>query len=105
MDAFRNILPQRRASESFAIEHQSKRATVTIGYFPDGSIGEVFITSPKIGSDFEAIARDGAVLISLAIQHRVPLHIMRHAITREEDGSASTILGAVIDKLIEDMPP
>jgi len=47
----------------------------------------------------EAIARDAAVLLSIAIQHHVPLDILRHAITREQDGSASSIIGKVVDEL------
>jgi ribonucleoside-diphosphate reductase alpha chain len=98
----RNVLPQRRASETFEVEHGSKRCAVTVGFYGDGSLGEVFVTAPKAGSELEAIARDGAVLLSIAIQHRVPLDVMRHAITREGDGRASTIIGAVIDRLVAD---
>jgi hypothetical protein len=38
-------------------------------------------------------------LLSIAIQHRVPLDILRHAITREQDGTASSIIGKVVDEL------
>lgn len=98
----RNILPQRRAAENFAVEQDGQRAVVTIGYYPDGSVGEVFINAPKVGSSLESTARDGAVLISLGLQYGVPLDVMRHAITRNTDGSASTIVGAAIDKLAEE---
>ena len=72
---------------------------VTLGRYLDGSIGEVFISGAKAGSDVEAVARDGAVLLSIALQFGVPLEIIRHAITREQDGTPSTIIGAVIDRL------
>jgi ribonucleoside-diphosphate reductase alpha chain len=97
----RQPLPQRRASEMFELCHGGKRATfhVTLGRYPDGRVGEVFITGSKSGSDLEANVRDTAILVSLALQHGVPLATMAAAITREGDGSASTVIGVVLDKL------
>lgn len=92
-------LPQRRAAETFELRHGQQAVTVTTGYYADGTLGEVFVSAPKAGSSMEAIARDAAVLLSIAIQHRVPLDILRHAITREQDGSASSIIGKVVDVL------
>ena len=40
-------------------------------FLHDGALGEVFINSRKTGGDVEAIARDAAVLLSLALQHGV----------------------------------
>ena len=82
---------------------------ITIGRYPAAQnhrVGEVFIAGSKSGTGFEAVARDGAILLSLALQHGVELETIKHAITRERDGAASTIVGAVVDKLIEmDAPP
>ncbi len=99
----RNTLPPRRAAETFELEHGNLGSgfTVTVGYYQDGTIGEVFISGAKSGFDVEAIARDGAVLLSLALQFGVPLDTIRHAITRREDGTAMSIVGAVVDKLGE----
>ncbi len=101
MTSTRMLLPHRRAGENFEMTHGGKntRFTITVGHYPDGSVGEVFISGAKAGSEVDAVARDGAVLLSLALQHGVPLETIRHAITREADGSASTIVGAVVDRL------
>jgi hypothetical protein len=96
----RHPLPQRRAAETFELRHRRQTVSVSVGYYADGSVGEVFITAAKAGSELEAVARDGAVLLSIAVQHRVPLNDMRNAITREADGSASTVIGAVLDRLV-----
>ena len=64
-------------------------------------IGEVFISGSKAGSTTEAVARDGAVLLSIALQHGVPLETIKHALTREGNGTPSTIIGAVVDRLTE----
>jgi hypothetical protein len=101
MPASRDTLPLRRACETFELHHggQNNRFHITVGRYPDGRPGECFISGAKTGSDLEATARDGAVLLSIALQHGVPLEIIGHAITREADGSPSTILGAVVDRL------
>lgn len=101
MTASRRPLPQRRSAENFDIEHNGHRAVVTVGRYDDRSIGEVFISGHKVGSELEATARDGAVLISIALQYGVPLEVLRHALTRNEDGTASTLVGAVVDRLAD----
>jgi hypothetical protein len=98
----RRTLPARRYAEAFELRHGGKAATfhVCLGYYPDGRVGEVFITGSKSGTEVEANVRDGAILVSLALQHGVPLAVMRNAITREGDGTASTIIGRVLDTLV-----
>jgi hypothetical protein len=101
MTSHRKTLPNRREGEGFEIRHRGQRTPfiITLGKYQDGSIGEVFITGSKSGSEFDAVARDGAILLSLALQHGVPVETMKHAMTREPDGSASSIIGAVVDRL------
>ena len=68
----RRTLPQRRAAETFNLRFWNQSFTVTVGFYPDGTPGEVFIDGCKTGNDIESIARDAAVVLSLAIQHGVP---------------------------------
>ena len=75
---------------------------VTVGYYTSEEIGEIFISGAKAGSDMDALCRDAAILLSLAIQHGVSLDLIKRAITREANGDASTIIGAVVDKLVAD---
>lgn len=100
----RNALPQRRRSDTFEVAFGgfNKTHTITVGYYDDGSIGEVFITGGKSGEQLEAIARDGAVLLSLALQHGVSIDTISHAITRDSQGQPQTIVGAVVDRLRSD---
>lgn len=99
MTADRITLPQRRANETFDIRHEGIQFVVTLGFYRNGKIGEVFITGPKAGSHMDGIARDAAVLLSLALQHRVPLDTIAHAITRNADATASTVIGRIVDKM------
>ena len=84
------------------VVHWSQPFAVTVGFFDDGAPGEVFVNSRKPGGDVEAIARDAAVLLSLALQHGVPVETIRHAVTRCSDGSPVSILGAVVDRISAD---
>jgi len=38
----RRVLPQRRAAETFDLRFWSQNFTVTVGFFDDGTPGEVF---------------------------------------------------------------
>jgi hypothetical protein len=52
----------------------------------------------------EATARDAAIVLSIAVQYGVPLEPIRHAVTRNADGSPSSIIGAVLERLAEKDP-
>jgi hypothetical protein len=92
----RRTLPHRRASETFDLRFWNQSFTVSVGFYPDNLLGEVFIDSHKTGGDVEAIARDAAVVISLALQHGVAVESIQHAVTRCSNGLPASIVGAVI---------
>jgi hypothetical protein len=104
----RTRLPDRRTTETFTLVHADKTYTVSVGYFVVNTLmhdkvlngpAEVFISGTKAGSDVEAVARDGAVLLSIALQYGVPLTIIQGAITRGRSDEPMTIVGAVVDLL------
>ena len=97
----REPLPLRRASETFELAFGGLALphTITIGFYDDGRIGEIFINGGKSGEVVEAIARDSAVVLSMALQHGVPIETIAHAITRNSQGEPQTIIGAIIDVL------
>ena len=99
----RRALPARRSSDTFEIPFGglNRRHTITVGYYDSGEIGEVFISGGKSGEAVEAIARDGAVLLSIALQYGASLDTIRHAITRDSQDQPQSIVGAVVDRLVE----
>jgi ribonucleoside-diphosphate reductase alpha chain len=99
MIAARKLLPHRRHHEVRNLDLNGIRFTIGIGRFPDGALAEVFIDAGKAGSSIDGVARDGAILVSLLLQHRVPLAAIRHSITRNPNGTAASPLGAIIDLL------
>ena len=98
----RNVLSPRRPAETFTLRFWNQDFSVTIGRYPDGQAAEVFIDGGKAGQAAQAIARDAAVTLSLALQHGVPLMTIRRAITRGAHGEADSILGAIVDRLAAD---
>ena len=95
----RRLLPQRRPAETFDLWFWNQSFTVTVGFYPDGTPGEVFIDGGKTGQDIQFIARDAAVVLSLALQHGVPPETIRHAVTRGASEEPASILGAVVDSI------
>lgn len=71
----REILAMRRESESFDLHFQGLNDpfSVTVGRFPDGRVAEVFINARKRDQLFDHLARDAAILISIALQHGAPM--------------------------------
>ena len=94
-------LPNRRAHDVIDFEHGGFRYTAGIGRFADGRIAEVFLAAAKIGTPLDAAARDAAIVTSLALQYGAPAGTIRHALTRNCDGSASGPVGALLDLLAE----
>jgi hypothetical protein len=98
--AIRTRLPNRRASETFGLQHGGMRFTVTISRFADGRVGEAFIANHKRGNASDIAARDCGILISLCLQFGCPVETIAHALSRHTDGSASGVAGAVLDRLL-----
>ena len=104
----------RRGNHGFVVEHFDPLAApsgepgttiryhVSVGQYPDGSAGEVFITpggKAGKGSMLEAIARDAAILMSFALQYGAPPDVLRRAMTRDEKDRPQTFVGAVLDAM------
>ena len=98
----RRTLHQHRAAETFDMRFWNQLFTVTVGFYADGTPGEVFIDSRKTGGDVEAVARNAAVTLSLGLQHGVPIESIRHAVTRNgASGAPASIIGAVVDAVAD----
>lgn len=95
----RKNLKNRRDHDVAEFEFHGNEYTIGVGRFADGTPAEVFLDCRKITSESACIARDAAVVLSIALQYGVPLEIMRKAITREEDGEPSSVTGKVLDIL------
>lgn len=95
----RNKLPSRRPSENFNLEVGGMKYVATVGYDPTGKPAEIFINSVRMSSFADVNASDAAVAVSLALQHGVPVDILRTAMKRNGDGTAQGPLGEALDRL------
>ena len=96
----RRRLQQRCRAETFDLLFRNQMITITAGFYADDTLGEVFISIGKSGTDIATVARDAAALLSLALQHHVEIETLRHAVTRDARGEAASLVGAVVDALI-----
>src|SRR5262245_59256254 len=97
----RTRLPNRRPCEHFSFQCNNLSYTASIGRFPDGRLAEIFISNSKAGSHSDSGAKDAAVIASIALQHGVPLEVIRHALLRDSRGVASSPRGVALDFVAE----
>jgi hypothetical protein len=97
----RTRLPNRRAHEVMSFRHWGQEFHAGLGRsVPDGPIQEVWINA-KSGTQAETLARDSAVLLSIALQYNVPIEAMRKSIMRDADGLPSGPVGRLIEIISE----
>jgi hypothetical protein len=92
----RRRLPDRRESTLVDFEHGGLRYTVGFSRFENGDLGEIFLDCGRRGSAAEVAGRDGAVLASLCLQHRVPVDVIRHSLLKVADGSPAGPIGRAL---------
>jgi ribonucleoside-diphosphate reductase alpha chain len=101
----RTRLPNRRACEHFGFQCNGLSYVASVGRFQDGRLAEIFIANSKAGSQSDSGAKDAAVVASIALQHGVPLDVIRHALLRDARGIASSPLGAALDLVADGGAP
>lgn len=76
-------LPHRRQTVTQGIESRGMRMELSAGFDPkDGALREMFVGGIKDGSLLDAIMGDVAVIVSVALQHGVPIEAMGHSVAR-----------------------
>ena len=97
MTAARELLPNRRASETFKLECAGLRYICSVSRYHDGRVAEIFLTNHKTNSHADTAARDAAIACSFALQHGADPESIRRALCRDSRGNASGPLGAALD--------
>jgi len=73
--AVRHKLQAERASITHKFNVGGHEGYITVGLYPDGQVGELFITMAKEGSTVSGLMDSFACGVSLALQHGVPLKL------------------------------
>lgn len=102
----RHRLANRRAIETHEIEHDGHDFRIGLGRdvlaaAGDVRVWEVFVNGQKVNSPIDVLASDGAVLMSLLLQHGCAIGDIRHSMKQNPDGTPSSVLGriaALIDR-------
>ena len=90
-------LSNRRNSEIIDTTFRGKSYAVTFARFPDGLIGKVFIDPARVARDVAEDSRDTGIILSIALQHGVPLACMRAAVSRVEQDKPLSLASHVPD--------
>ena len=72
----RHRLPEERASLTHKFGIAGHEGYITVGLYPNGQPGEIFIRMAKEGSTVAGLMDSFATAISLALQHGVPLRVL-----------------------------
>ena len=74
--AVRHRLPGERASVTHKFALAGHEGYITVGLYPNGSPGEIFIRMAKEGSTVSGLMDSFATAISISLQHGVPLRVL-----------------------------
>jgi ribonucleoside-diphosphate reductase alpha chain len=74
--AIRHRLPEERASLTHKFSLAGHEGYITVGLYPSGEPGEIFIRMAKEGSTVSGLMDSFATAVSLALQHGVPLKVL-----------------------------
>jgi hypothetical protein len=61
----------------------------------------IFLSCGKLNTDIDAIARDGGVVASIALQFGSEVETLRGALLRDDRGGAASALGAALDQIVD----
>jgi hypothetical protein len=95
----RNRLPDRRNAVTTTFHRDGASFEMTVGYYPDGRVGEVFLNADRANSLLDFLMSDAAILASLALQYGAPLDEIMHALKRDARGVAASPIGAALDQI------
>ena len=92
-------LPNKRPAVTTTFQRDGARFEMTVGYYPDGRVGEVFLNADRANSLLDFLMSDAAILASLALQYGAPLDEIMHALKRDTRGVAASPIGAALDQI------
>lgn len=95
----RTRMPQRRIAETSEFVRDGSRYRMTVGRYPNGEVGEIFLSADRSDSLLDVLVHDAAILVSLLLQQNVPLQRIAHSLKRDALGLASSPIGAALDRV------
>ena len=90
----RASLPTRRAADEIVFEHGNRLWRVAFGRFPDGRPAELFLDGGSV-DPLSELAKESAIVASLALQSGCPFETLRHALDGRDAGPIGTALALI----------
>lgn len=100
MNDERQPLSTRRKNQSMELVFDGMRFQLTVGFYPNGRIGEVWLNGPRPDSALYHITQDACVLISHLLQRFASPHTLYDSLPRKADGASASVIGAIIELLM-----
>ena len=111
MSEGRKRLQKRHRSETFdfivdgQFGRKNLKYTATVGFFPNGHVGDIFLRAGKAGTDLDIATRELSIAVSFALQHGATIEEMRAAFPRHgvhPEGALGTLLDLIVQTGIKD---
>jgi hypothetical protein len=97
----RETLSTRRYSENQDISFHGVPVSVSFGFTDDARVGEVFLSTRKIGTGVDTSVRDMAVLLSLLLQYGCTPSVIKRSLTADERGLPEGLAGKIVAMIEE----
>ncbi len=101
----RQRLSNRRLHEIVEVEFEGQRYKIGLGReFSNGQVGpvvEVWVNARRVNSLLDAIASDGAILMSILLQYGHPAEEIFKSMKKNSDGTPSSPLGRAAAMIAE----
>ena len=95
----RRPLPTRRQSTTARVIMGGQKFHVTIGFYDDGTPGEIFCDVGKTPQAVQQIISDACIVISIALQHGVSGEALGKSLPHTDSGKCYTVSGVICNLL------
>jgi len=97
----RKYLPLERKSLTHRFKLGNQKGYITIGFYEDGTPGELFIKLSKVGSSSRVLYDTIGILTSIALQNGVPTHEITSKLKRVSSETSGIINGVFYTSVID----
>lgn len=92
----RHCPPDRRDGELVTFDHDGVRYTAQFSRDESGAVSELFLNCGKEGTTANIVARECAVILSIAVQSGTSLETIFAALPKLQDGKAAGPVGKAL---------
>ena len=91
----RDRLPNRRRQITITAD----KYAISVGFYDDGRVGEVFASGAKPGSESDHLIADACTVISIALQCGVSADELAKSLARTPDHEPATVIGTIVEAI------